>query len=76
MSEVGVATSMAAGALAACMGGHPGQVLQAAEIAMEHFLGLTCDPVHGLVQVPCIERNSFGAVKAVTGGSLRRDPGC
>lgn len=67
MAEVGVASSMAAGALTACMGGTVAQVLQATEMAMEHFLGLTCDPVDGLVQVPCIERNSFGAVKAVTG---------
>ncbi|KPV75563.1 uncharacterized protein RHOBADRAFT_53529 [Rhodotorula graminis WP1] len=69
-AEVGVASSMAAGALVACMGGTPAQVCQAAEIAMEHSLGLTCDPVDGLVQVPCIERNSLGAVKAVTAAQL------
>ncbi|TNY18658.1 L-serine ammonia-lyase [Rhodotorula diobovata] len=69
-AEVGVASSMAAGALVACMGGTPKQVCQAAEIAMEHSLGLTCDPIDGLVQVPCIERNSLGAVKAVTAAQL------
>ena len=68
--EVGVACSMAAGALAEVMGGSPEQVENAAEIGMEHNLGLTCDPVGGLVQVPCIERNAVGAVKAVTAASL------
>ncbi|AWN15124.1 L-serine ammonia-lyase [Salinisphaera sp. LB1] len=63
--EVGVACSMAAGALAECLGGTPGQVENAAEIGMEHNLGLTCDPIGGLVQVPCIERNAMGAVKAI-----------
>ncbi|MCA9220306.1 MAG: L-serine ammonia-lyase, iron-sulfur-dependent, subunit alpha, partial [Planctomycetales bacterium] len=63
--EVGVACSMAAGALAEALGGSPGQVEQAAEIGMEHNLGLTCDPIKGLVQVPCIERNAMGAVKAI-----------
>jgi L-serine dehydratase len=63
--EVGVACSMAAGALAEVMGGTPSQVENAAEIGMEHNLGLTCDPVGGRVQVPCIERNAMGAVKAV-----------
>ncbi|CEQ39021.1 SPOSA6832_00521, partial [Sporobolomyces salmonicolor] len=67
MAEVGVASSMAAGGFTACMGGSPSQILQAAEIGIEHSLGLTCDPIDGLVQVPCIERNSLGAVKAVTG---------
>ena len=68
--EVGVACSMAAGALAAIWGGSPAQVSAAAEIGMEHNLGLTCDPVGGLVQVPCIERNAIGAVKAVNAARL------
>ncbi|GKT25890.1 L-serine ammonia-lyase [Acidovorax sp. SUPP3334] len=63
--EVGVACSMAAGALAAVMGGTPAQVENAAEIGMEHNLGMTCDPVGGLVQIPCIERNAMGAIKAI-----------
>jgi len=63
--EVGVACSMAAGGLTAALGGSMGQVENAAEIGMEHNLGLTCDPVGGLVQIPCIERNAMGAVKAV-----------
>ncbi len=63
--EVGSASSMAAGALAAVLGGTLEQVENAAEIAMEHHLGMTCDPVGGLVQIPCIERNAMGAVKAV-----------
>jgi L-serine dehydratase len=63
--EIGVACSMAAGALTAALGGSPSQVENAAEIAMEHHLGLTCDPVGGLVQIPCIERNAMGAVKAI-----------
>lgn len=68
--EVGVACSMAAGALAAVWGGNPEQVASAAEIGMEHNLGLTCDPVGGLVQIPCIERNAIGAVKAVNSARL------
>jgi len=68
--EVGVASSMAAAALAAVEGGTLAQVESAAEIAMEHFLGMTCDPVDGLVQVPCIERNVMGAVKAITASRL------
>jgi L-serine dehydratase len=68
--EVGVACSMAAGALAAVMGGTPEQVENAAEIGMEHNLGLTCDPVGGLVQVPCIERNAMGAVKAINAARM------
>ncbi|KAJ1973597.1 hypothetical protein H4R35_004036 [Dimargaris xerosporica] len=68
--EVGVACSMSAGAFAAVMGGTPEQVENAAEIGMEHNLGLTCDPVDGLVQIPCIERNALGAVKAVTAAQL------
>jgi L-serine dehydratase len=63
--EVGVACSMAAGGLIAAMGGTNGQVEHAAEMAMEHNLGMTCDPIGGLVQIPCIERNAMGAVKAV-----------
>jgi L-serine dehydratase len=63
--EVGVACSMAAGGLAAALGGSNGEVEHAAEIAMEHNLGMTCDPIGGLVQIPCIERNAMGAVKAV-----------
>ena len=68
--EVGVACSMAAGGLTAAMGGTPAQVENAAEIGMEHNLGLTCDPVGGLVQVPCIERNAMGAVKAINAQRL------
>jgi len=69
-AEVGSAAAMAAGALAAVMGGTPEQVENAAEIALEHHLGMTCDPVKGLVQVPCIERNGLGAIKAVSAASL------
>jgi L-serine dehydratase len=68
--EVGSASSMAAAGLAAVLGGSAMQVENAAEIALEHHLGMTCDPVGGLVQVPCIERNALGAVKAVTAASL------
>ena len=68
--EVGVACSMAAAGLAAVWGGTPQQVAAAAEIGMEHNLGLTCDPVGGLVQIPCIERNAIGAVKAVNAARL------
>ncbi len=68
--EVGSAAAMAAGALAAVLGGTPEQVTNAAEIAMEHHLGMTCDPIGGLVQIPCIERNAFGANKAVVAASL------
>jgi len=68
--EVGSAAAMAAAGLAAVMGATPEQVENAAEIALEHHLGMTCDPVAGLVQVPCIERNALGAVKAVTAASL------
>lgn len=68
--EVGVACSMAAGALAEVLGGSPAQVENAAEIGMEHNLGLTCDPVGGLVQVPCIERNAMGAIKAINAARL------
>ncbi|KAE9406185.1 L-serine ammonia-lyase [Gymnopus androsaceus JB14] len=69
-AEVGVACSMAAAGFAACMVPSPETVLQAAEIGIEHNLGLTCDPIDGLVQVPCIERNSLGAVKAITAAQL------
>ena len=68
--EVGSAASMAAAGLCAVRGGTPEQVENAAEIALEHHLGLTCDPVEGLVQVPCIERNGFGAIKAYTAAAL------
>lgn len=68
--EVGSASAMAAAGLAAVLGATPEQVENAAEIALEHHLGMTCDPVAGLVQVPCIERNAMGAVKAVTAASL------
>jgi L-serine dehydratase len=68
--EVGVACSMAAGALAQVQGGTPAQVENAAEIGMEHNLGLTCDPVGGLVQVPCIERNAMGSVKAINAARI------
>ncbi|MET3854847.1 L-serine ammonia-lyase [Rhizobium sp. OAE497] len=68
--EVGSAAAMAAAGLAAVMGATPAQIENAAEIALEHHLGMTCDPVAGLVQVPCIERNALGAVKAVTAASL------
>ena len=75
-AEIGVSSAMAAAALAECLHGTPGQVLMAAEIAMEHHLGLTCDPIGGLVQIPCIERNSMGAIKAITACSiaLESDP--
>ncbi len=69
-AEVGSAAAMAAAAFAAVLGGTPEQVENAAEIALEHHLGMTCDPVRGLVQVPCIERNGLGAIKAVSAASL------
>lgn len=68
--EVGSASAMAAAGLCAALGGGNAQVENAAEIAMEHHLGMTCDPIGGLVQVPCIERNAFGAIKAITAASL------
>ena len=68
--EVGVACSMAAGGLTAALGGTNGQVEHAAEIAMEHNLGMTCDPIGGLVQIPCIERNAMAAAKAVQASRL------
>ncbi|KAF4122864.1 L-serine deaminase [Geosmithia morbida] len=70
MAEVGVACSMAAGAFAACMGASPETIEQAAEIGIEHNLGLTCDPIGGLVQAPCIERNALGAIKAMSSANL------
>ena len=69
-AEIGVSSSMAAAALTECMGGTQRQVMMAAEIAMEHHLGLTCDPIGGLVQIPCIERNTMGAIKAITASQL------
>jgi L-serine dehydratase len=69
-AEIGVSSAMAAAALCESLGGTPNQALQAAEIAMEHHLGLTCDPVGGLVQIPCIERNTMGAIKAITAAQL------
>lgn len=69
-AEVGSAAAMAAAGLCAVMGGTPEQIENAAEIALEHHLGMTCDPVRGLVQVPCIERNGLGAIKAVSAASL------
>lgn len=68
--EVGVACSMAAGGLVAALGGNPSQIENAAEIGMEHNLGLTCDPIGGLVQIPCIERNAMGAVKAINASRM------
>ena len=75
-AEIGVSSAMAAAALAERLGGTPAQSAEAAEIAMEHHLGLTCDPVGGLVQIPCIERNCMGAIKAITAATLalQRDP--
>ncbi|PDS24389.1 L-serine ammonia-lyase [Flavobacterium branchiophilum] len=69
-AEIGVSSAMAAAALCELMGGSPAQVLMAAEIAMEHHLGLTCDPIGGLVQIPCIERNTMGAIKAINAAEL------
>lgn len=69
-AEIGVSSSMAAAALTECMGGTQRQALMAAEIAMEHHLGMSCDPISGLVQIPCIERNAMGAIKAITASQL------
>lgn len=69
-AEIGVSSAMAAGGLTELLGGSPSQVLMAAEIAMEHHLGMTCDPIGGLVQIPCIERNTMGAMKAITASNL------
>ncbi|MGO4910927.1 L-serine ammonia-lyase [Leeuwenhoekiella sp. W20_SRS_FM14] len=72
-AEIGVSSAMAAGALTELMGGSPEQVLMASEIAMEHHLGLTCDPIGGLVQIPCIERNAMGAIKAINACEMALD---
>jgi L-serine dehydratase len=69
-AEIGVSSAMAAAALTECTGGNQRQAMMAAEIAMEHHLGLTCDPIGGLVQIPCIERNTMGAIKAITASQL------
>ncbi len=69
-AEIGVSSSMAAAGLTEALGGTQKQCLMAAEIAMEHHLGMTCDPIGGLVQVPCIERNAMGAVKAIAAAQL------
>lgn len=69
-AEIGVSSAMAAAGLTECLGGSQAQVLMAAEIAMEHHLGMTCDPIGGLVQIPCIERNTMGAIKAITASQL------
>ena len=69
-AEIGVSSAMAAAALTECQGGTQRQALMAAEIAMEHHLGMTCDPIGGLVQIPCIERNTMGAIKAITASQL------
>lgn len=75
-AEIGVSSAMAAAALTECLGGSYDQAMMAAEIAMEHHLGMTCDPIGGLVQVPCIERNTMGAIKAITASqiALESDP--
>jgi len=72
-AEIGVSSAMAAGALTELLGGTPEQVLISSEIAMEHHLGLTCDPIGGLVQIPCIERNAMGAIKAINAAELALD---
>lgn len=72
-AEIGVSSSMAAGGLTHLLGGSPEQVLMASEIAMEHHLGLTCDPIGGLVQIPCIERNAMGAIKAINAAEIALD---
>jgi L-serine dehydratase len=69
-AEIGVSSAMAAAALTECLGGTQKQAMMAAEIAMEHHLGMTCDPIGGLVQIPCIERNTMGAIKAITASQL------
>jgi L-serine dehydratase len=72
-AEIGVSSAMAAAGLTQVLGGTVGQVLMAAEIAMEHHLGMTCDPIGGLVQIPCIERNTMGAIKAITAANIALD---
>src|SRR5690606_38076469 len=69
-AEIGVSSAMAAAALTECLGGSQRQVLMASEIAMEHHLGLTCDPIGGMVQIPCIECNTLVAIKAITASQL------
>lgn len=69
-AEIGVSSAMAAAGLTESLGGSQQQVLMAAEIAMEHHLGLTCNPIAGLVQIPCIERNTMGAIKVITASQL------
>lgn len=75
-AEIGVSSAMAAAALTEVMDGSAGQAVMAAEIAMEHHLGMTCDPIAGLVQIPCIERNAMDAIKAITASqlALQSDP--
>src|SRR5690606_22354265 len=75
-AEIGVSSAMAAAGLTELLGGSPQQCIIAAEIAMEHHLGMTCDPIAGLVQIPCIERNSMGAIKAINAAEMAidRDP--
>lgn len=70
MAEVGSATAMAAAGFTAVCGGSPAQILQSAEISLEHSLGMTCDPIGGLVQAPCIERNAIGSIKAIAAAQL------
>jgi L-serine dehydratase len=72
-AEIGVSSAMAAAGLTQVLGGTPAQCLMAAEIAMEHHLGMTCDPIGGLVQIPCIERNTMGAIKAITAANIALD---
>ena len=72
-AEIGVSSAMAAAGLTELIGGTPDQCTIAAEVAMEHHLGMTCDPIGGLVQVPCIERNSMGAIKAINAASIAVD---
>lgn len=71
-AEIGVSSAMAAAGLTECLDGNPNRITMAAEISMEHHLGLTCDPIGGLVQVPCIERNTMGAIKAITASQIAR----
>jgi L-serine dehydratase len=72
-AEIGVSSAMAAAGLTHLMGGNTARCQMAAEIAMEHHLGMTCDPIGGLVQVPCIERNTMGAMKAITAANIAMD---
>ena len=72
-AEIGVSSAMAAAGLTELLGGSPERCIIAAEIAMEHHLGMTCDPIGGLVQIPCIERNSMGAIKAINAAEMAID---